>query len=182
MLLPFTRYISGETGLLDKYDNKVVRRLSDMKGFYADANAERQLIDEADPVVYEMLEVVPAQEQGDLTYCTTVMYPGKVGREFFMTKGHIHVWREAAEIYYFVKGKGVLLSETADGKVLKQEVQSGDIAYVPGGWAHRTVNTGDENLVFLAVYPAVAGHDYDFIAKRGFKVRITDSDDLSKVV
>jgi glucose-6-phosphate isomerase len=176
-MLPIARHINDETGLLDRYDNKVVRRLSDMKGFYAEADVEREMIEESDPVLYEMLEIVPGQGEGDLVYCTTAIYPGKVGREFFMTKGHIHVRREAAEIYYFTKGKGVLVCETADGEVSEQKVAAGDIVYVPGGWAHRTVNTGNENLVFIAVYPATAGHDYDFIEKRGFKVRITDGYD-----
>jgi glucose-6-phosphate isomerase len=28
-----------------------------------------------------------------------VLMPGKVGAEYFMTKGHIHAWRPAAEVY-----------------------------------------------------------------------------------
>jgi len=30
------------------------------------------------------------------------------------------------------------------------------------------VNTGDEPLVFFAVWPVSAGHDYDTLAERGF--------------
>jgi glucose-6-phosphate isomerase len=40
---------------------------------------------------------------------------------------------------------------------------------VPGYTAHRTVNVGDEPLVYLGIYPANAGHDYGQIAKRNFR-------------
>lgn len=171
---PFINHISSKSSLFETYDNKVVRRLSDMKGFYADSEAEKRMIADGDPVLYEMLEVTPPEEPGNLTYCTTVLYPGKVGEEYFMTKGHIHVIRGTAEVYYFTHGEGVLVCETPEGEVSEQRVVAGDVAYVPAGWAHRTINIGNDNLVFFAIYPAGAGHDYDFIAVRGFKIRIMD--------
>ena len=42
------------------------------------------------------------------------------------------------------------------------------IVYVPGFVAHRTINVGDEPLVYVGIYPAKAGHDYGAIAKRNF--------------
>lgn len=171
-MLPFIRDINLETGLLKRFDNKVVRRLSDMRGMYADGAAEKGLIENGDPLLYEMFEVTPPETPGNLTYCTTVVYPGLVGNEYFMTKGHIHVIRDTAEIYFFTHGEGVLVCETPGGEFNEQRVNAGDVAYVPTGWAHRTANIGEDKLVFLAVYPAGAGHDYDFIAERGFRFRI----------
>ena len=38
--------------------------------------------------------------------------------------------------------------------------------------AHRTVNTGDEPLISLCVYPGNAGHNYGDIEKEGFPIRV----------
>jgi len=45
----------------------------------------------------------------------------------------------------------------------------GKIVYVPGYYAHRSVNIGDEPLISLPVYPADAGHDYKTIEVEGFR-------------
>jgi glucose-6-phosphate isomerase len=44
----------------------------------------------------------------------------------------------------------------------------GSVSYIPPGWAHRSVNVGREPLVFFAVYPGDAGHDYAALRERGF--------------
>ena len=41
---------------------------------------------EDDPVIYEVYE---CKTKG-LNFATTVIFPGKVENEYFMTKGHIH--------------------------------------------------------------------------------------------
>ncbi len=41
----------------------------------------------------------------------------------------------------------------------------------PPGWAHRSVNTGDEPYAFLAVYPGGAGHDYGWVLEHGMGSR-----------
>ena len=48
----------------------------------------------------------------------------------------------------------------------------GTVHYVPGNVAHRVVNTGDEPLVFLAIWPSDAGHDYARIRTTGFGKRV----------
>ena len=47
-------------------------------------------------------------------------------------------------------------------------MRPGTVAYVAPCWAHRTVNTGSEPFVFLAVYHGDAGHDYGTIETEGF--------------
>ena len=47
----------------------------------------------------------------------------------------------------------------------------GTIGYIPPGWAHRSVNTGDEPYAFLAVYPGGAGHDYGWVLEHGMGSR-----------
>lgn len=53
-------------------------------------------------------------------------------------------------------------------------MRPGIVNYVPGHWAHRSVNTGAEPLVFYAVYIGDAGYDYATIAEHGFPVRVID--------
>ena len=42
----------------------------------------------ADMVVYEVTDQRPVAERGDLIFGVTNMQPGRVGNEFFMTRGH----------------------------------------------------------------------------------------------
>ncbi|MGE5481852.1 MAG: glucose-6-phosphate isomerase family protein [Bacteroidota bacterium] len=173
-VLPFVRHVDPASHLLVDPQNRIVRRVSDMRGMYGDAAAEAELVANGDPVLYDMLEGDALNTPGDLAFCTTVLHPGKVGDEYFMTKGHLHVLRDRAEVYYILAGRGALVCETPEGEVDVREVGAGDVYYVPGGWAHRTVNVGAEDLVFFAIYPAEAGHDYAFIEERGFRKRIVD--------
>ena len=39
-------------------------------------------------------------------------------------------------------------------------MEKGKALYVPRGYAHRTINTGDEILTAFYVFDADAGHDY----------------------
>ena len=47
------------------------------------------------------------------------------------------------------------------------DMKPGVIGYIPPGWAHRSINTGDEPYAFLAVYPGGAGHDYGWVLEHG---------------
>ena len=102
--------------------------------------------------------------------------PGRVGREYFMTKGHVHARRDRAEVYVGLGGRGLLILESPAGEVATLEMRPGASAYVPPHWAHRTVNTGAEPFSFLAVYPADAGYDYGTIAERGFASIVVERD------
>jgi glucose-6-phosphate isomerase, archaeal len=145
-----------------------VRRLGQLSGLFADRAAEAALL-EQDPLVYTVYEAADLpKEDGHLLFSTTVIQPGRVGDEYFMTKGHFHARRDRSELYYGLAGAGILLLQTPEGRVDVQPMRAGSAAYVPPHWGHRTVNTGDEPFVFLAVYPADAGYDYATIAERGF--------------
>src|SRR5215213_11507566 len=86
-----------------------VRRLSDLRGLFADAAAEAALLSE-NPVIYEVYyPYEPPEVEGQLGFCTTVIHPGMVGREYFMTKGHFHKRIDRAEVYYGLKGEGRLI-------------------------------------------------------------------------
>jgi len=166
--------IGFDLATLESYDERVVRKASDMRGFYQDEEALERMIKEGDPTIYDVY-VVPHEKEGELSYAITVLHSGKVGKEYFMTKGHYHSKRNRAEIYIALKGKGILLMQK-DDEVKWFEMEKGDILYVPPFWAHRGINTGNEDFAFLAVYPGDAGHDYGTIAKKGFAKIVVEKD------
>jgi glucose-6-phosphate isomerase, archaeal len=147
---------------------RVERRLSDLRGCFADPLAYEAALARGNPVVYSVASVEPATGPGDLHYGLGVVQPGRVGEEYFLTRGHLHHWREAAEIYLGLSGDGLMLLEcerTGGSRIVP--LHAGHAVYVPGHTAHRTINTGDTPLAYIGVYPAAAGHDYD--AKPGFR-------------
>jgi glucose-6-phosphate isomerase len=165
---PFTRTVDLSSGIVTDALAAAPRRLSTMRGLFADAEAEAALLP-GDPLVYEVFEATDnPEEEGQLKYSTTLIHPGKVGDEYFMTKGHYHAKGDRAELYFGLKGEGVLLLQTPDGVVDAQPMQPGSAAYVPPYWGHRAINVGKAPFVFLAVYPADAGYDYKTIEERGF--------------
>jgi glucose-6-phosphate isomerase, archaeal len=179
---PFTRVVDLSTGTFRDAPVVQTRRLSDLKGLFVDSEAERALLAE-DPIIYEVYEATqnPAAD-GHLRYSTTVIRPGKVGDEYYMTKGHFHARPDRAELYYAMSGEGYLLLQTPEGEISAQRYTPGAAVYAPPYWGHRSVNTGSENLVLLAVYPADAGYDYQTIVEQGFAAIIIERDGQHRVV
>jgi glucose-6-phosphate isomerase, archaeal len=151
------------------------RTLADLKGLCADQAAYDRALASGNPAVYWVSSVEPAEGEGQLDYGLGVLMPGKIGREYYFTKGHYHAWRPAAEVYVGLRGNGLMLLED---ELQSQIVPLGPnvVVYVPGDTAHRTINTGREPLVYLGVYPAAAGHDYGVIAERNFRKIVLEQD------
>jgi len=171
-MTPFTRIVDLETGVLRAAEQVQTRRLSDLAGLFGDVPAAGA-VGATDPVVYRVYAAADTpQQEGQLLFSTTVIEPGRVGSEYYMTKGHYHAKGDRAELYYCLQGRGWLLMQTPHGAVDVQEMTPGAASYVPPHWGHRSVNTGDERFAFLAVYPADAGYDYGTITGQGFAVRV----------
>ncbi len=164
---PIDAILDAETGVVTPRGPLVERKLSDMRGFYRDAETEQWLIEHQDPVVYHVFPLPVPEEAGQVMCGASVIYPGRVGDEFFMTKGHFHLNPASAEVYHTLRGEGYLLMETREGEARHILMRPGGAAYIPPGWAHRTVNIGDEPLVFFYAMPGDAGHDYEAIEARG---------------
>jgi len=148
------------------------RRAHDLRGVFQDAAALEALIREGDPVIYETFEPSLPEAPGHLMCGVTVLHPGRVGAEYFMTRGHYHRHRDTAEVYVGLQGRGCLVVQ-AEGKGARTvPVEPGAVVYVAPGWAHRSVNTGDEPLIFFFTYPADAGHDYATLATSGFDLLV----------
>jgi len=99
-----------------------------------------------------------------------------------MTKGHFHAQEDTAEIYLVLQGTGKLLMQKKDTEVKILDMQSGSISYIPPYWAHRTINTGNTPLIFFAVYPGEAGHNYGIIENKGFCKLIVERNGQIKVI
>ena len=173
--LPFTFAMSLPQGIPSAFDNHIVRRLSSMRGQYADQQAYVAQLAQGDALLYEVYEFQRPESAGELLYGISIVHPGKVGDEYFMTKGHFHAVLDTAEIYYCLAGEGYMVMETPEGECSIAELRPGKVLYVPPRWAHRSVNTGGHtDLITFFVYPAHAGHDYGSIEKQGFRKLVVE--------
>ncbi|MGV2103800.1 glucose-6-phosphate isomerase [Rhizobium sp. 21-4511-3d] len=153
--------MSGNTGRYEK-------RLSDLGGLYADGAAfEAALVGQGNAVVYDVEDFRPGDHSGDLIYGVTRMSPGRIGDEFFLTRGHIHAKADRPEIYYGQKGHGLMQLESPAGETRIIEIKAQTICYVPPFWIHRSINIGNEDLVMVFAYPSDSGQDYAIIETSG---------------
>lgn len=159
--------MSGNTGRYEK-------RLSDLTGLYADADAfQAALGAHGDIVVYDVEDFRPGAHSGDLIYGVTRMSPGQISEEFYLTRGHIHAKADRPEIYYGQRGDGLMQLESPDGETRIIPIGPQTICYVPPFWIHRSINIGDEDLVMVFAYPSDSGQDYGIIeTSRGMRHRV----------
>ncbi|WP_175857695.1 glucose-6-phosphate isomerase [Burkholderia anthina] len=168
--------VDPDTGLMTGTDSHYQKRLGDLAGLYADAPAfEALAASRGDEVVYDVTDHRPNARPGDLITGVTRMSAGKVGDEFFMTRGHIHANIDRPELYFGLKGRGLMLMEAPDGQTRIVEIHANTVCYVPPRWIHRSVNLGDSDFVMLFCYPADSGQDYAIIERaNGMRMRIVD--------
>lgn len=162
-----------ETGKLEGENASFSRKkLSQLQGVFADEKAFQAM--DGEQSVYEVSShaAVPEGTSGGLFFGTSRIHPGKVGNEYFMTKGHFHQKRETAEYYWGISGEGVLLLMDENRHYTAEQVEKGSLHYIGGHIAHRLINTGEADLVVGACWPSNAGHDYGSIETAGFSVRV----------
>ena len=75
---------------LSKTAEVTKRHLSQMAGMYQDQEAVKKILEKEDPVIYEFYELGCPERAGDLAFGTTMIHPGTIGDEYYMTKGHFH--------------------------------------------------------------------------------------------
>ncbi len=168
---------------LSKTKEPIRRNLSDMEGMFTDAAAFAAALAEEDPVVYEFYDMGVPDSEKDVAYGTSITYPGKIGNEFFMTKGHFHTILDTAEVYYCLRGRGFMMMETPEGRSDWRELTPGQAVYVPGRWAHRSINAHpSEPLITFFAFPGNAGHDYGTIETNGFRKLVVDQDGVPTVI
>jgi glucose-6-phosphate isomerase len=158
----------AHSGTLIGRNGRYERFLGDLEGLYRDDDAYQRLLatDDGNPVYWVETSQTEDGPGGLITGIST-LEPGKVGEEFFMTRGHLHAIADRSELYVGLSGKGVMILETLDGATELMEVLPGQAVYVPGHWVHRSVNVGEERFVTLFCYAADAGQDYSIIERAG---------------
>jgi len=167
---PFSFDLEAPNHIPSKYDNHIKRCLSNMTGQYQDEEAYDRMLTEEDTLLYEVYEIKRPELAGEILHGVSIIHPGMVGNEYFMTKGHFHTVLETAEIYHTLKGHGYMVMETPEGDWAVEKLVPGSVLYVPPRWAHRSVNTdSSEDLVMLFAYPGNAGHNYATIETQGFR-------------
>lgn len=168
LLEPFSSRVDLREGLLGGGVLKLTRRLSDMQGMFLDRQAWAEMVARRDQLVYEVFVAPAPESEGHLCHGVTVLHPGRVGDEYFMTKGHYHQKSGTAEVYYGLAGVGLMLLQTRGGVWRIVDIGPGTVVYVPPHWGHRSINTGEAPLVLLFTFPGDAGHDYGTIETTGF--------------
>jgi glucose-6-phosphate isomerase len=150
------------------------RRLSRLARMFHDQVAVEQAMQSGDPLIYEIRYYPFITDNSDMVLGTTRVQPGKIGDEYYMTKGHFHEVGNQPEIYHCVHGEGFLIMMTREGEFQISQWRAGSITHIPPQYAHRVINTGVTPLVFVATFHAAAGHDYGFIEEKGFRYLILD--------
>lgn len=174
---PFTFTLPFPQLIPTRVDHHIQRRLSAMKGQFSDSEAYERMLGAEDALVYEVYEIKRPEAAGELLSGISVVHPGKVGNEFFMTKGHFHTVLETAEIYLCLSGEGCMVMETPEGSTCVKSLTPGTVLYVPPRWAHRSVCTArQQDLVTFFAYPGNAGHDYGTIERQGFGKLVLDGE------
>ncbi len=178
----FTVDFDLKTGMSKMVDTGK-RYLSQMKGMFADEAAFDALLAKGDALVYEFHSMPVPEHEGDLAFGCSIVYPGKVGGEYFMTKGHFHTILDTAEGYYCLGGSGYMLLENEAGDYSAHELAPGQAVYVPKDYAHRSVNTSaTEKLVTFFVFRADAGHDYGTIESKGYRRLVVERNGKPEVI
>ncbi len=153
---------------------KSEKRIKDLGNVFAN-EAARQLIN-PDLLVYNVQAHLPVKEgtPGGLYFGTTIIQPGKVGNEYFMTRGHFHANADRAEYYWGVQGEGMLILMDEYRTTWAEKMFPGSLHYIGAKIAHRVANTGETPLIFGACWPSDAGHNYEEIELQGFSARLLE--------
>jgi len=161
----------------------IERPLSEMEKMYADEEVRKRMVENGDPLVYEFYDLGLPDNSGEVAFGTSIVYPGKVGDEYFMTKGHFHKILETGEVYYCLNGRGCMMMENPEGDWEVRELKPGCAVYVPPRYAHRSINTSpDETLVTFFAFRADADHDYGTIETKGFRKLVVDRDGKPDII
>jgi glucose-6-phosphate isomerase len=110
--------------------------------------------------------------EGGLFFGLTHLYPGKVGDEYFMAKGHFHAIENRAQYYWGIEGEGILLLMDKERETKAEHMFPGSLHYIPKTTAHPVVNTGNPISRFGTCWPSDAGYNYDAITREGFSKRV----------
>ncbi|QNN25488.1 glucose-6-phosphate isomerase [Planctomycetales bacterium ZRK34] len=178
-----TLYRIGHTGQLEGPELATSQRtIGDLSGVFENEAARQAM--SADRVVYRVTACMPVPDgtPGGLYFGTSFIESGRVGDEYFMTRGHWHRKIDTAEYYWGIAGEGVLILMDEARRCWAERVVPGSLHYIPGRVAHRLANVGDQMLAVGACWGSEAGHDYAAIERDGFSARLKSIDGAPTLV
>lgn len=171
-----------KTGLSEEETTKK-RYLTDMEKLFNDTETlQKELAAGNNPMIYEYYALDLPKSDGDIQYGTSIVYPGTLGGEYYMTKGHFHEILETGEVYFCLSGEGYMLMENPEGEWEIEELVPGRAVQVPPRYAHRSINTGNEPLVTFFTFRADAGHDYGSIETKGYRKLVVEKDGKPEII
>jgi len=170
----FLNKVNFKTGELSVCGSHNKTYLSDIKDLFRDKDEVYKRLKE-NPLIYETFYPDIKENGNYVFYGITKIHPGKIGKEFFMTKGHLHIPEQITEAYLCLSGKGMLL-EQKDNTVQKTLMEPGTINYVGESSFHRVYNIGNEPLIFYISCNADFEHDYSLLENGGFLDVVTVDD------
>jgi glucose-6-phosphate isomerase len=149
-----------------------VKTLGQLQGIFANEEARSAM--DPQTVIYRVQAWCPVPEgtEGALFWGSTVVEPGQVDSEYFMTHGHFHQKRDRTEYYATVEGEGALILMDESRNARMEPMRPGSLHFITPRTAHRVANIGKTPLRFIACWPSDAGHDYEYIKKSGFSARL----------
>jgi len=140
-----------------------VRKLKDVIKWYSDKKSiADELKKNKNKVIYETF----TDSFSPINLTLTVIHSGTIGREYYMTKGHVHK-KKVPEFYILLEGKGKLLMQKSI-HIEVIDLKEGEIALIPTGYAHRLINTGNKKLKVLTIYHENSRPDYKIKFKKRF--------------
>lgn len=143
--------------LKKKHDKIIIRKFKDMADKYKNPNGIK-----GNPVIYNVYIVDFKTFEAGLT----IVNPGNVNGEYYMTKGHKHE-NPTKEIYILQNGKGKLMVKK--GSVTKIiDMEKGKNYILPKNSGHRLINTGNKELEVMTIYSKKAGKGYGFTFNKRF--------------
>ena len=152
------------------------KTLEELDGLFRDTIFQPGLNPKSSVYLVRWWPAAEAGEKGGLLWGVTILEPGKVADEFFMTHGHFHEDRSRSEYYATASGSGILLRMARDRTTWGEEMVPGSLHFINGQHAHRVVNTGNEPLIFWGCWGSDAGYDYGTIREKGFGLRVLERD------
>ena len=161
---------------------ETIKTLGQLEGIFQNASAWRAM--DPDIVVYRVQAWCPVVEgrEGGLFWGTTLVEPGQVDSEYFMTHGHFHAKCDRTEYYATIEGEGALILMDESRKTWTEPMSPGSVHFIPPRIAHRVANYGIVPLRCVACWPSDAGHDYEAIRMSGFDARLLNVNGEPKLV
>ena len=158
---PFGVQFDLAEGIMHDPQDQIVRHASDMRGYYADEAALEQLIATAGrPAALRNVRIAGAGRvrSGQVLHQQAVSR--RRGRRVLHDQGTLPHGTGNRRDLPVPEGPGLMMMKLSDGTCRWEQFVPGRLVYVPPYWAHRSINTGDEPLISLCIYPGDAGHNY----------------------